>query len=140
MIEAAERSGSLITARSALEQAREVFAVPGRIDDVLSQGCHCLIQKGAKLVHQASDIFDELLPWIKQESFHLTKKINQTLSNDLDDQAQDILSYCAKPRSIDEIVATIPMEMSQMYHYLSHLQLAGKIEQNFMGLWERVTS
>ncbi|MEJ0000015.1 MAG: DNA-processing protein DprA [Verrucomicrobiota bacterium] len=80
VIEAGRQSGALITARQALEQGRQVFAVPGRIDNPLAQGCHQLIKDGAKLVEGVEDILGELEFLIPREQVATPRALPANLS------------------------------------------------------------
>jgi len=117
VIEAARRSGSLITARLAAEQGREVFALPGSIHNPLARGCHELIRQGAKLVETAADILAELRP--------LTKHMLDTVDDDYS-RLRKHLSF--DPIGIDELGKQSGLTIDQLSSMLLILELHGKVE------------
>ena len=130
VIEAARRSGSLITARLAAEQGREVFALPGSIHNPLARGCHQLIRQGAKLVETAADIGAELAPLVGHLQQNLVESSqNETLSPEDDDdysELRKILSY--DPVSINQLEAQSGLTIDQLSSMLLILELHGEIE------------
>ena len=130
VIEAARRSGSLITARLAAEQGREVFALPGSIHNPLARGCHQLIRQGAKLVETATDIGAELAPLVGHLQQNLIESSeNEALSPDDDDdysELRKILSY--DPVSINQLEVQSGLTIDQLSSMLLILELHGEIE------------
>jgi DNA processing protein len=105
VIEAARRSGSLITARCAGEQGREVFALPGSIHNPLARGCHKLIRQGAKLVETAEDIVAELAPLSSHLlQISLESTTHESPQDHDDDEYQHLRKHLGHdPISIDEL-------------------------------------
>jgi len=124
VVEAAEQSGSLITARYALEQGREVFAVPGSIHNPQARGCHRLIQQGAKLVGCAADILEELHPLAR---FVATPaSLESKVASDLPFSALlDNVGY--ETTAIDRIVQGSGLPVPEVMTQLIELELAGWI-------------
>jgi DNA processing protein len=128
--EAARRSGSLITARLAAEQGREVFALPGSIHNALSRGCHELIRQGAKLVESASDILGELRPL----AGHMQETADESATNEPEPAEADddyielrkVLSH--DPASIDELEKKSGLTIDQLSSMLLILELHGEVE------------
>jgi DNA processing protein len=130
VVEAAHRSGSLITARMALEQGREVFAVPGLARHYQSVGPHRLLKQGAKLVESAEDILEEIRPLIRPSWLHGVEA--RTLSGDQSSSPEEAaLLQCIdqNPRHIDEICRSLQWPVSQVMSILLSLELKGTVEQ-----------
>ncbi len=140
VVEATEKSGSLITARLALDQGREVFAVPGRIDSPKSAGTHKLLQQGAHLVQTAEDIL-EGLSW-KSGMFGADRKpegVDGTPS--LTPREQLLLDHLdAYPRDIDSIVRNTDFSIVELHSLLLQLELKGLVRQLSGQQYERLTA
>jgi DNA processing protein len=134
VIEAALASGSLITARSAAEQGREVFAVPGSIHSPLSKGCHSLIKSGAKLVESAEDVLAEL-GGFRASGFASTVQASPpstgAVSGLLEHMGHD-------PVDIDALCVRAGMSAEQVSSELLKLELAGRVAALPGGLFQRL--
>jgi len=134
VVEAAQKSGSLITARYAIEQNREVFAIPGSIHNPMAKGCHQLIRQGAKLVETASDILEELCIPCQQTTSYPKKPEKNIQENRkdthqaLDPDHQKLLKCLAyEPASIDELVLHSHFTAAEIASMLLIMELEGII-------------
>lgn len=123
VVEAAHRSGTLITAHQALEQGRDVFAIPGRIDSPKSEGCHRLIQEGAKLVHSAADILEELAL-----TTLASPPATRVQAPPLPEEEGKVFSLLeVYPRNIEEIILAAQLPAHRISEILLHLELRGLV-------------
>jgi len=139
VVEAARRSGPLVTARLAGDQGREIFAIPGSIHNPLSHGCHQLIRQGAKLVESADDIISELGPLVAHfiqtpESTNATENRETAVDEDYKILLEAI--DCT-PLTADEIAGRSGLTIDQVSSMLLILELEGKIEAQVGGRYSR---
>jgi len=132
VVEASTRSGSLITARLANEQNREVFAVPGSIQSFKSTGTHALIKSGAKLVENARDVIEELMPRLEAVPGEAAteKRIDPDRRAPLTDQEASVLERLeVYPIHIDALQERLAMPGPQLSSTLLTLELKGLVRQ-----------
>jgi DNA processing protein len=131
VVEAAQRSGSLITADHALDQGREVFAVPGRADSVKSTGTHRLLQAGAKLVLGINDITSEIVyPGMARQPVQPSGNIiKQKAAAELSVEEKKILDQLeVYPKSVDDVIVATDLAVEKVNELLLILELKGLCE------------
>jgi DNA processing protein len=142
VVEAARQSGSLITARLAGSQGREVFAIPGSIHNPLARGCHELLRQGAKLVETAADVLSELkLPYLKQDLTESSERPGQPAEAlpALDKDYEILLDALGfEPMSIDALVDRTGLPSPSVASMLLILELEGRVGLHAGGRYARV--
>ncbi len=142
VVEAAKQSGSLITARTASEQGREVFAIPGSIHNPLARGCHRLLRDGAKLVESAGDILEELAPLLGLDMAPMLAV--QPAEAGADTAPEDpeyrllLNSLDFAPTSVDSLVERTGLTPDVVSSMLLMLELQGHVEASPGGRYSRV--
>lgn len=145
VVEAPEKSGALITAYLALEQGRDVFAVPGNITSEKSKGANKLIKQGAYLVDEPEDILQHVVPHLKfekKEEFgfahpFLIKKEEE--KDDLTEEQKKVLSVLdsEKPMHVDDIIRKTGLEPSEVLSALFQLEIMALVVSEGMGHWRK---
>jgi DNA processing protein len=132
VVEAAQRSGSLITARLAAEMGREVFAIPGSIHSPLSRGCHALIRQGAKLVESAQDILEEL----RWETTVSPAKSADSACNERETALLQLIGH--DPVTVDTLIERSGLTADAVLAMLMALELDGHVAQLPGALYQRL--
>lgn len=139
VVEAALRSGSLITARCALEQGRELFAIPGSIHNPLARGCHALLRQGAKLVETADDVLEELAPLLGPLPAGPGEGPAEPAPALTEDPEYARLLACLdwEPRAIDELSTAARLPAGSVASMLLRLELEGLVRSIPGGFYQR---
>lgn len=137
VVEAAMKSGSLITADLALSQGKEVFAVPGSIHSPLSRGCHALLRQGAKLVETAQDVLEELT-WNLQAPLQAPTGSAQAANSA--DETSVLQALGHDPQPLDVLLLRSGLALDQALAALHGLQLSTQVALMPGGFYQRVKS
>ncbi len=124
IVEAGRRSGALHTARHAMEQGRDVFAVPGRIDSLPSQGCHDLIRDGVPLIRGVDDVLEALAPLMKpvrRETGEVVQSPRELLLNEIETLVLNKVTH--DPQHVDSLLPIDGLEPSQLLATLTILEM-----------------
>lgn len=138
VVEANPQSGSLITARLAAEQGREVFAIPGSIHNPLARGCHALIRQGAKLVETGQDILEELPSGAHMPSPQAVATATGSADEQNPDTTSVLNSLGFEPITIDGVVARSGLTAERVSSMLVVLELQGKVVSGPGGVYSRM--
>jgi DNA processing protein len=139
VVEAASRSGSLISARCAADQGREVFAIPGSIHNPLARGCHALIRQGAKLVETAGDVVNELGALALAGTLQEVANPAAAEAPALDPEYATLLDAIGfDPVPVDVLVATCGLTPAEVSSMLLQLELRGFVASSPGGLYNRL--
>jgi len=124
IVEAARNSGALHTARHALEQGRDVFAIPGRLDSAASEGCHDLIRDGAQLVRHVDDILETLGPLAQPTVSAEGKTVLTPRELNLNEQERNLLDLIPlEPGTVDELLRSSPLDDARILATLTVLEM-----------------
>ena len=150
VIEAGLNSGTLITARKAAEQGRDVFALPGSLNNPMAKGCHRLIREGARLVETTANIMEELGPVAAELQMEIRQRLdqadnppekpaefNESLLDDADyRKVWEVMGYDPKP--LDVIIEQSGLKAREISSMLLMMELKGMVKKHAAGLYVRI--
>lgn len=135
VVQAAAQSGALITATRALDEGRDVGAVPGSIFDPLSAGVNRLLAQGATPLVDA----ESLLQWLRTmhaPPVHKAVRMNHATQTEIAIGIDPLVQFCTTPRMVEECVREFQIEEATLYNRLWELQVAGQVAQTLSGRWK----